>query len=210
VVTTRQAGPRWMGVALAALLTWVVSSCGAGQRITPTLDATQVIEQRLPTLQAQMTGFAAQVTQNAPTVEAIMTLAATGPALIITPTPGTSPTSPAGGSGPIYDGGDGYVTTLIQAIAVGQTVNGTLATNVEGHNWTFEGAAGQSVTIRVVGSAGCDPRVKLIDPAGAVLGMDDDSGGGVNALLTATLPAAGMYTIRIDGWTAGGYTLTLQ
>jgi hypothetical protein len=214
-VNRRPAFPWLVAMALAAL---ILSGCGAGRgEGTPTLDPTQVIEQRLPTLQAQMTGFAQQVAQSAPTVQANMTLAASAEPLVITPTPGPTGTpvsegaaTPSGGIPRSYDGGDGYVTTLRQPITVGLTVSGELGTNIEGHNWEFVGAAGQTVTIRVTGSGGCDPRVKLIDPAGAVLGSDDDGGGGVNALLIYTLPAAGTYTIRIDGWTAGGYTLALE
>ncbi len=118
------------------------------------------------------------------------------------------PSATGGGSGP--DGGDGYTTTGGGTITVGGSGSGSIGSLFEAHNWSFQGTAGQSVTINVVGQGDCDPRIRLLDASGNVIGEDDDSGGGYNALLTETLPADGTYYIRIDVFTAGSYTVTLQ
>ncbi len=186
-------------------------SCGGQPGAGADADATALVEERLPTLQAQMTDYAAQVTQSAPTVQAIMTLAATsGPLdpLALTPPQGSTPAP--GGESPGAAYGDVNQTTGGGPIAPGQTVTGNFATATEAHNYTLQGSAGQTLTIRVAGDGISDPRVKVFDPAGSKIAEDDDSGGAYGALLTVTLPAAGEYIIRVDTWGGGAYTLTVQ
>ncbi len=116
-----------------------------------------------------------------------------------------------GGSAPnTFDGGDGLDTTGGGTLSVGGSAQGTLNSLFEGHNWTFDGQAGQAVTIRVNGVGDTDPRAKLLDPNGNVIAEDDDGGGGWNALITATLPSSGTYTVRVDVFTEGTYTVTIQ
>jgi hypothetical protein len=79
-------------------------------------------------------------------------------------------------------------------------------------SWTFQGSAGQTVTIRADAAAGqgTDPQIHLAYN-GEILAMDDDGGGGYSALIASyRLPANGTYTIYVEIWTAGGYILTLQ
>ncbi len=150
----------------------------------------------------------------------------------------------AGSAPNTLDGGDGFTTTGGGTLAVGGSQSATLGSLTEAHNWVFQGAAGQTVTIRVTGhpsspllgmgdifdranwswqggpvysppsrNVTTDPRVKLIDTSNTVLGEDDDSGGGVggwDSLLTATLPADGPYTLRVDVFSPGGYTIEVQ
>lgn len=214
------------GLILAALAAVLFAACQTiGGRAEPTIDQTAVIEQRLPTLQAQMTSFAGQVTDSAPTIQAIMTLVATSGVTTGEPlaTGSPSPTPTTGGTGGqaavtptpapptaanSFD--DVNQTTQTQAITVGQTVSGTLNSAIEAHNYTFAATAGQRITIRVTSVGGSDPRVKLVDPAGNIVGQDDDAGGGSNALLVATLQSAGTYIIRVDTWGGGGYTLSVE
>jgi hypothetical protein len=115
-----------------------------------------------------------------------------------------------GGSGAVYDGGDGYNTTLVQTIGLGQTQQARLDDLFDAHNWQFEGTAGQSVTIRVNALEGSDPQAKLIDPRGQVIAQDDDGGGGYDALIMTTLPSDGVYTIRVDMWTTGPYSVSVE
>jgi hypothetical protein len=115
-----------------------------------------------------------------------------------------------GGSGAVYDGGDGYNTTLVQTISLGQTQQARLDDLFDAHNWQFEGTAGQSVTIRVNALENSDPQAKLIDPRGQVIAQDDDGGGGFNAQIVTTLPSDGTYTIRVDMWTAGPYSVSVE
>lgn len=110
-----------------------------------------------------------------------------------------------------YDGGDGYDTTGGGRIAVGERQSGELLSLFEAHNWSFDGQAGQTVTIRAVGQGSCDPRIKLIDPDGNIIDEDNNSGiNGRDAVLTTTLPASGDYTIRVDVFKEGTYTITLE
>lgn len=216
-------------LACLAILLLSTGCGGAREGDTTELDPTSVILTRLPTLNAQMSQSAptlqAQLTQNAPTMQAIMTLMATASTPIgvepvasagLTPTPaapsGGTPggSEPSEGGTPVYTGIDGYETAQQNPIAVGQTVSGSLPTATQSHNWVFQGTAGQTVTIRVTGSGGADPRAQLIDPSGNVLLVDDDGGGRPNALITATLSVAGMYTIRVDAWSPGSYTVSLE
>ncbi len=121
------------------------------------------------------------------------------------------PGSGGGGGAPnTFDGGDGLDTTGGGSIAVGGSVSGRLDSLFEAHNWVFNGTSGQTVTITAIGVGETDPRIKLIDPSGNVIAEDDDSGGGWNSLIIATLPTDGTYTIRIDVYTAGDYQITLQ
>jgi hypothetical protein len=116
------------------------------------------------------------------------------------------------GGGPNeFDGGDGFDTTGGGTLTVGGGAqSATLNSLSEAHNWTFEGQAGQSVTIRANGQGDTDPRAKLIDPNGNVIAEDDDGGGGWNSLITATLPETGTYTVRIDVFTEGTYSVSVD
>ncbi|NQW62314.1 MAG: pre-peptidase C-terminal domain-containing protein [Deltaproteobacteria bacterium] len=58
-----------------------------------------------------------------------------------------------------------------------------------------------------------DPLLSLVGPGGDLLATDDDSGGGTNARIRYTLPAAGNYTLiasRFDAATGGDYLLSAE
>lgn len=226
-------------VILAALPALLLAACGgrSGPGQDSDLAATQTIEARLPTLEAQVAGYvqdaptpdlpvtAAIATANAEaqggldaTSQAIMTQSAEQTPQVFNtalPTTGTggaaaTPASITGAGPGYYDGADEHDTVLVDSTAIGQTVTGELLKAFDAHNWTFEGSAGQAVTIRVDAIGETDPEVMLFDPSGVLLGRDDDGGGGFNAMLTLTLPTAGTYTIRIKGWRTGQYTLSVS
>jgi hypothetical protein len=110
-------------------------------------------------------------------------------------------------------------------IALGQTINGTLATGdcrlpFDGSffdSYTFSGTAGQSIAIAQTSSA-FDSFLILLSPSGSGLAADDDSGGGSNARIPGpsggfTLPTTGTYTIlanSFDPLGTGNYGLTLS
>jgi hypothetical protein len=142
-------------------------------------------------------------------VLALVALACTCPLSGLLPRVGDVGQAP-GGAPNAMDGGDGLSTTGGGPISVGGTVQGRLTSMFEAHNWTFQGQAGQQVTIRVNGVGDTDPRTKLLDPSGNVLAEDDDGGGGLNSLITATLPTTGTYTIRVDVFEGGDYTVSLE
>ncbi|GAB4477298.1 MAG: hypothetical protein Kow00124_20330 [Anaerolineae bacterium] len=109
---------------------------------------------------------------------------------------------------PLFDAGDGYTTTVLQPIAVGDVLEGEFASVFDAHNYVFRAEAGQTLTIRVQG-AGTDTRLKLLGPDGALLEVQDDTQG-EDPIITYTFAAAGDYTARIDTWTPGGYTVALE
>ena len=224
-----------------ALLALAALACGLpgglpGAEQTVGAAATGVSEQ-LPTLEAQFTQFASELTRNAPALDATATVveatlqalgSEVGQGELLTAVAGTlappttvsgggggtglpTPTLSAPGGGPtIFDGGDGYDTTLVNTISIGQTASGEITATFEAHNWLFEGVGGQVVTIRVESQGEADPFVKLINPDGVVIAQNDDYGGTFNALITVTLPLSGTYTIRVTAWSPGAYTISLE
>ena len=69
--------------------------------------------------------------------------------------------------------------------------------------WSFDGAAGQVVRI-TAGSDAFDTEVRLRSPGGEELARDDDGGLGTDSQLEATLPAAGLYLVRVGAYTGTG------
>lgn len=105
------------------------------------------------------------------------------------------------------------------------TVNGTLALN-DTHTvqmeygtvarLTFEGTAGQDVTIRAVdaGQVGVDALLVLLDPDGNAIAGNDDGGGNLDSLIEQfELPADGTYTAVIshaNGGFSGEIDISLE
>lgn len=110
--------------------------------------------------------------------------------------------------GPIFDGGDGYNTTLAQWYT-GPT-SGTFSSLLDAHNYVFEAQAGDSVIIEVTGENETDTRVKLIDPEGNVLAEEDDTHDRDPYVVMDSLPASGVYTARVDTWDEGSYEITIS
>lgn len=99
------------------------------------------------------------------------------------------------------------------SIEIGSSVNGRIDDLFEVQNWSFNGSAGQTVTIQANAAGGddTDPRMNLIGPDGSLLTGDDDGGNAKNALISAfTLPATGRYIIQIDVWETGRYEIILN
>lgn len=69
--------------------------------------------------------------------------------------------------------------------------------------WLLEGTAGLVVTIGVRADdfSFFDPVLELLGPDGALVALDDDSGGALQPLIAdVILPADGTYTIRVRGF----------
>ncbi|MGD8605188.1 MAG: PPC domain-containing protein [Anaerolineales bacterium] len=97
-------------------------------------------------------------------------------------------------------------------LAVGSTVQGRIDGMFDMDSWTFQGSAGQTVTISADPAAGqsTDPQIHLTHN-GEILVTDDDSGNGYSSLIANyRLPASGTYIIYVEIWSAGGYVLTLR
>jgi hypothetical protein len=98
-------------------------------------------------------------------------------------------------------------------ISQGSQVQGTIDDLFAIDEWSFNGTAGEQVSIWCAPVAGSDtdPRINLLDPNRQTIASDDDSGGGKTASITgATLPSTGRYTIQVDVWFTGSYILALE
>lgn len=108
------------------------------------------------------------------------------------------------------DGSQGRTTA--ESIDLGQTVDGRVRTE-QGDQWTFDAQEGDIVTIRLEGDSLRDPLLELFDPAGIRTARDDDSGLGLDALLSnLRLDQTGTYTIVVSGFggRTGSYSLSLE
>jgi hypothetical protein len=105
------------------------------------------------------------------------------------------------------------VEIVEEVIAYGETRSGELTPAQPRAYWSFEGNAGDIVSISMVGSAGLgDTYLELYAPDGRLLIEDDDSGAGLFALISSfVLGESGTYRIvaRAYGSGVGGYELTL-
>jgi serine protease Do len=79
--------------------------------------------------------------------------------------------------------------------------------------YTFEGRAGQSVTISLA-SPDFDPYLALLDPDERLIGENDDaSQSNSNATITLTLPSTGTYRVIVNAYDRRGrgrYLLTIR
>ena len=96
----------------------------------------------------------------------------------------------------------------------GDTVRSFVNDSAPEQRYTFEGVAGDRVTITArIGGIG-DPILELYDPSGAVIAQNDDSNGTADASIEAfTLPVNGVYTIRVTRYsrrTGGEFILRLS
>ncbi len=174
---------------------------GTVEEYYPTLEAQ--LTQLGPTLAAEATQVAEAATLLGPTVIAMETAAAATAAAVMTQVGTLQP--------PVYDGGDGLQTTLVEHIALGETRTASLQDFYSAHNWLFEGVTGEQVTIRVNAVGGSDPRVRLIDPQGNVIAENDNvAEGDLSAEITLTLPLNGVYTARVDMLVTGEYSIVVR
>jgi hypothetical protein len=103
-------------------------------------------------------------------------------------------------------------------IALGETSTGQITNGDPSDAWTFNGRAGDVVTITMEARSGdLDAYLYLYDPQGRELTTNNDSGSSLDAqILSYRLPSTGTYTIVAtrfegpDGETIGGYELTLE
>jgi hypothetical protein len=102
---------------------------------------------------------------------------------------------------------------VINELVEGQDQGGLLEADSLEQVFTFEGASGQIVNIRLARLSGnADPFLRLISPDGIVLAVDDNSGGDDSALLrNVPLPEDGEYMVQVSGnGMTGGYNITLS
>jgi len=105
------------------------------------------------------------------------------------------------------------------ALEYGDQISGEITADAPEELYTFEGSAGDLITIRMEATAqGLDSFLALTGPdGGEPLITDDDTAGNLNSLIGPfRLPADGTYTIiatrfmRLEGTSVGPYTLSLS
>ena len=102
----------------------------------------------------------------------------------------------------------------------GSTVNGSLTSGdcatADGNlfdPYVISLTAGTTLTVAANASGSLDPYLILTNQSGAVLATDDDSGPGLNALLTYTVVTSGTYFLGVVSVTStgfGSYTMTVS
>ena len=104
--------------------------------------------------------------------------------------------------------------TLLDELGVLETTDGILPSDNSLYDeYTFEGAEGQAVTIRLE-SEEFNPYVALLDPTGQLVAENDNaSPSDKNAVITITLPMAGSYRVVVNAYEPTGqgqYRLTVR
>jgi hypothetical protein len=91
-------------------------------------------------------------------------------------------------------------------------VNDSVAENAY-QFYPFQGRAGENLRITVAAEYGTsfDPVVALLDSDATVIVQGDDSEGSLNPQVYVTLPADGLYTVRVNGYlTSGNYEVIVE
>lgn len=119
-----------------------------------------------------------------------------------------------------YGGEGSFVLTIEEndleatEIAYGDTIDSEITEDAESELYSFEGSAGDAVTISMTSTteiSGLDTLLLLRDAVGNELTRNDDSGEGLNSRIEFVLPEDGTYIIvatRYGG--EGSYTLSLN
>ncbi len=104
---------------------------------------------------------------------------------------------------------DDYRTFVLGQTLVGTVGVGTDYTDV----YYFNGTANQRLRLSMIRLSGTlDPFLVLVDPYGNLVALNNDGGGGTNALIDPVyLPYTGRYTIYANSYSgSGGYQLTVS
>ncbi|NJL94595.1 MAG: hypothetical protein HC915_13155 [Anaerolineae bacterium] len=95
-------------------------------------------------------------------------------------------------------------------VSYGQSIAGEVTATGQYTFFTFQGRAGDALSIEVASSA-IDPYVVAGTPSGSVLAENDDiSREDLNARVEVVLPSSGEYLIGVGGYSPGPFTLTIN
>lgn len=126
---------------------------------------------------------------------------------------GVSASTPAPTTAP--SGGDDYAgsTATSGRVSVGGSVTGRIETGGDRDWFAISLSAGSSYQFALNAASGSslDPYVSLRNAGGAILAEDDDSGPGLNSLLSYTPTASGTFYLDAHAYSTstGGYTLSV-
>lgn len=105
------------------------------------------------------------------------------------------------------------IPVINNSIAIGESRSGTLVAGDVQDLWAFTGQADAVISIYMNATVGeIDPALRLFAPDGTLVASDENSGGGLNAMIAGVkLPQMGTYLIQASGHgKAGSYALALQ
>lgn len=107
---------------------------------------------------------------------------------------------------------DGIDADLTEQIGIGETRSASSTDVFEVHDWQFEAEAGQEFAIRAEPLTNADPRLRIIDGQGNILVENDDfdTTGDRSAQVRFFVPADGTYIARVDFFTVGDYSLSIE
>lgn len=101
----------------------------------------------------------------------------------------------------------------------GQPIQGVITADTYAIRYFVNAQAGETIRLSMEAAPGSslDPYVQVLDPAGTILGLNDDSAAGiVNALLVVTFPTSGQYAVvatrngEATGGTTGAFILRAE
>ncbi len=81
------------------------------------------------------------------------------------------------------------------------------------HEWTYQGSAGQDLTIRIIDSDGCNPRIRLIDPDGELISSFKQRHDNIiltDTVIAISLSKSGEYVIQVTTLGKGWYTIRVN
>lgn len=88
---------------------------------------------------------------------------------------------------------------VLHLLQDGETIQDSLSPRISMHLYAFSAAQNASVSISLTATNGAlDPFLLLLDSSGQVIGADDDSGEGLNALLNVTALDEGLYLLLVS------------
>ena len=142
-----------------------------------------------PPVATTTTPAAPATTSTTATTTTTTTTTTAAPATTTTAAPATTTTTAPVTTTTIYNRSLGLITT-------GNSYSASLNVG-ERDAWLFKGVAGGELIVRLT-SSDLDVHLRVYDPAGALIG-DNDNTAGTNSYLKLVLCTAGTYTITADG-----------
>ena len=96
----------------------------------------------------------------------------------------------------------------------GETREGSIEQGGQRLRYPIQLTGGTTVVIdvRASGDGSLDPQVSLLGPDGGEVASDDDGGEGLNSRLETAVPADGVYTVTVNGFTSstGSFSVTVS
>lgn len=108
----------------------------------------------------------------------------------------------------IFESGDVGASSLSFTVPYSPNSPTIITSDIEQHNWTFGGTAGDEALISIIGTDGFEPISMVVkDQAGSAIAEIDDFSG---EPVPVAIPADGQYTVSIVATSPGEYELVIE